>query len=52
LNVTSSPGCGSCFSFSLRRTAPALADIGAICAPTAESEVELLSSARSPSRTS
>ena len=52
LNVTSNPGCGSCFSFSLRKTAPALADIHAICAPTAEPEVELLSSARSPSRAS
>ncbi|MGB0065230.1 MAG: ATP-binding protein [Terracidiphilus sp.] len=51
LNVTSNPGCGSCFSFSLRRSAPALAGIHAICTPTEESHVKLLSSARSPLRT-
>jgi len=37
LSVESDTGCGSCFSFSLRRTAPALTDIHAFCVPAEES---------------
>ena len=37
LSVESDTGCGSCFSFSLRKTAPALTDIHAFCVPAEES---------------
>ncbi|MGD0831058.1 MAG: ATP-binding protein [Terracidiphilus sp.] len=41
LSVESDPGSGSCFSFSLRRTAPALAAVRADCSHTTESETEI-----------
>ena len=43
LSVESDSGSGSCFSFSLRRTAVAPPSIHPFCVPTGESEVEMLS---------
>jgi heavy metal sensor kinase len=48
LSVESDTGCGSCFSFSLRRTAPALTGIHVFCIPSTEREVEVSSHSVSP----